>query len=56
MIAGLFNMVPYLGVITGLILGLAMAFLNFTSWWQVRQMRSPSGRSGTDSEGSSAWR
>jgi len=34
-VAGFFNMVPYLGVFTGLILGLAMAFLNFTSWWKV---------------------
>ena len=34
-VAGFFNMVPYLGVFTGLILGLSMAFLNFTSWWVV---------------------
>ncbi|NOZ86752.1 MAG: AI-2E family transporter [Deltaproteobacteria bacterium] len=33
--AGLLNIVPYLGVSTGLLLGVLMSLLNFTSWWKV---------------------
>ena len=33
--AGLLNIVPYLGVATGVLLGLLMSLLSFSSWWNV---------------------